>query len=524
MTSRILKVSHNLNAENLLNLLVPRMDNLLFISIFIAVLRLGPRLLNMDGDIGRHLTIGEYILDNLVIPTRDIFSHTMQGLELTPHEWLAQMLFALSHRLAGMNGVVILSALVIAVTFVLVFRQCYQRSNMVLVSLGMCILGAAAASVHWLARPHLFTMLFTVIWTGELETFRRTGQLRWWVILMLMLTWVNFHGAFIAGLVIWGIYFLDSLISAQTKEPISTKDMNKSKLREMVSVPKVKLFMVGLIAFCMTFLNPVGWRIWETTIGFLQSRYLVSHTFEYLPPDFHQINFWPFLIMIGGSILLLSISSIRRSSFASGLMLAVWTIMGLISARNISLYAVIAAPILAGITSSFIREKRRLLRIVDLDLRLRMVNSRLIGYLWPIALVVVIGVAVISGTDLGFFSETNKFSDQVFPVNAIDWATQQEDLGPVFNYFPWGGYLLYRMWPQELVFIDGQTDFYGESFTQEYERVITLNDGWKDILNQYQISWVIMPANSNLISALRDLPEWKEKYIDETAAIFSLSP
>lgn len=523
MTTRAWKVSRILNLDYLLNILIPRIDDIIFLSIFIAVLSLGPRLLNMDGDIGRHLTIGEYILDNLVIPTKDIFSFSMQGLELTPHEWLAQILFAMFHRIADMNGVVMLSALIIAVTFTLVFRQSYQRSNMLLVSLGMCILGAAAASVHWLARPHLFTMLFTVIWTGELESFRRIGRLRWWVLMVVMLAWVNIHGAFIAGFVIWGIYFLESLLTLMARISILNQNDIKSNFRAICSTPTVKLLMVGLISFFLTILNPVGWRIWETTLGFLQNRYLVSHTFEYLPPNFHQTNFWPFLIMIGGSILLLSLS-IRKKSIAFGLMLAIWTMMGLISARNISLYAVIAAPILAEIASSFFRGNQQLLRIVDFDLRLRLVNSRLFGHFWPIAMVVVIGVAVINGAYLGITSEYNKFSEQVFPVKAIDWVSQQENLGSVFNYFPWGGYLLYRMWPQELVFIDGQTDFYGESLTRQYEQVITLSEGWREILNQYQISWVIMPAESNLIKALRDVPGWKERYADETAVIYSRIP
>ena len=130
--------------------------------------------LNMDGDLGRHLTIGNFILDSGTIPTRDIFSHTMQGLQLTPHEWLAQVAFALAFRVAGLNGVVIFCALLIAVTFTLVYRQCLCQSKILLVSLGLTIFASAAASIHWLARPHLFTLLFSVIWIGELEKWRIT--------------------------------------------------------------------------------------------------------------------------------------------------------------------------------------------------------------------------------------------------------------------------------------------------------------------------------------------------------------
>ena len=203
MTTQVGKLTQRLKQGSLVSLIIPRFEDILFLAIFLAVIGLGPRLLNMDGDLGRHLTIGNYILDNLTIPTRDIFSHTMEGLQLTPHEWLAQVIFALSYRLAGLDGIVIICALLIATTFTLVYRQCMMQSNVLLMSLGMTILGVAAASLHWLARPHLFTLLFTVLWIGEMEYMRRNGSIRWWALPLLMLIWVNSHGAFIIGFVIW---------------------------------------------------------------------------------------------------------------------------------------------------------------------------------------------------------------------------------------------------------------------------------------------------------------------------------
>ena len=72
-------------------------------------------------------------------------------------------------------------------------------------------------------------------------------------------------------------------------------------------------------------------------------------------------------------------------------------------------------------------------------------------------------------------------------------------------------------------FIDGQTDFYGEELTREYEKVITLDDGWQDVLDDYRISWVIMPADSVLGTALDESGIWKEGYKDETTEIWLYS-
>ena len=88
---------------------------------------------------------------------------------------------------------------------------------------------------------------------------------------------------------------------------------------------------------------------------------------------------------------------------------------------------------------------------------------------------------------------------------------------------PGGGYLLYRSWPERTVFIDGQTDFYGEELTREYEKVITLTDGWQEVLQDYQIKWVIMPAGSVLGSALTDNDVWEKGYSDTTTEIWQYS-
>jgi hypothetical protein len=179
---------------------------------------------------------------------------------------------------------------------------------------------------------------------------------------------------------------------------------------------------------------------------------------------------------------------------------------------------------LARIGSSILRDNERLNQIINFDSRLRMVDIKLNGYLWPMICVLLVVVVLVGGGNLDFNRSGNEFSSNVFPVKAINWLDKQPNIGPVFNYFPWGGYLLYRIWPEQQVFIDGQTDFYGESLTRQYEHVITLNGGWEEVLAQNQIKWVIMPQDSRLVKTLEQEPGWEMRYQDETAAILFMSP
>ena len=261
--------------------LLPRIGELLFLTFFVAVIALGPRLMNQDGDLGRHLTLGDHILDSGSIPTRDIFSFTKLGDPLTPHEWLADVIFSLANRIGGLDGVVWVTALIIAVSMWLTYKFASKVSGMPLLAMLAAVLAAAASSLHWLSRPHIFTILFSIFWIYRMDRVRTGEDNSWLQFPLLMLIWVNLHGAFFAGFAIWLAYVVGSLFD----EGIRSKSL----------LPLIK---IGVSSALVTLLNPDGIGIWKTGVGFLGSRYLVSHTAEYLPPDFQNSSTWPFLLLI----------------------------------------------------------------------------------------------------------------------------------------------------------------------------------------------------------------------------------
>jgi hypothetical protein len=270
-------------------------------------------------------------------------------------------------------------------------------------------------------------------------------------------------------------------------------------------------------------INPSHWHLWVTSLGYVRNRYLVSHTAEYLPPNFHDPSTWPFLLMLLISLLLLGRKRGRLPA-VSVLLLAGWTVMGLYSVRNVPIYALVAAPLLAEISAGQVRQAPSLAPFERLNQRLEAVETSLRGFLWPALLVALVVLALFRGASLDFGGGGNRFDPDVFPVQAVDWLAANPPQGEVFNYFPWGGYLLYRLWPEQRVFIDGQTDFYGESLTRQYEQAITLGDGWHGVLEQYQVAWVLMPPRSELVQALSADANWKMVYQDSTAAVLFHEP
>lgn len=500
--------------ESILQYFLPSIGSILWISTFFGVLISGPRMINADGDLGRHITIGSYILDNRVIPLRDVFSHTMNGEPLTPHEWLAQVLFALAHRALELNGAILLAALVIATSFWLVYRQTRAQSGSLLTAAFVSMLGLLAASIHWLSRPHIFTFLLLALWMSVLYQIRKGSTWRWWLLPLLMLAWVNLHGAFIAGFVTWVLCGIGIFWDARVGSP---------EQREKTPTAFWRSYLLGGgTSLLATLLNPSGFGIWGTSVGYVSNRYLVDHTVEYQSPNFHDPITWLLLFFIALLIVVLALRKRRTTAFQLFPAVA-WLVMALYSARNIPLFIIVAAPLLAlGIEEFFngLEPPGKFLRKARaFDTGLMNVDLRLKGILWPVLSVLIVVVGFRAGLTFTRDEKVNAYDPAEFPVEAVNWLEQNPQEGEMFNYFTWGGYLLYRQWPQHLVFIDGQTDFYGEALTREYQKVLNLEEGWPAVLDDHNVDWVILPAKELATRALQQEDGWMTVYRDETTLI-----
>src|SRR5262249_31750358 len=143
----------------------------------------------------------------------------------------AEVAFATVYALGGFDGVAIMTALVIAVTFAGLAAVMLRRGVSPLVVLPLSALGMLASVAHWATRPHIFTFLFTFLWATLLEEHRRgtIGGRRLAWLLPLMLLWVNVHGAFIIGDVLTTTYLVSAALiwmaSAEPSRPVYRRQL-----------------------------------------------------------------------------------------------------------------------------------------------------------------------------------------------------------------------------------------------------------------------------------------------------------
>lgn len=483
--------------------LLPRLEYILFIALFWSIAASGPRLLNFDGDLPRHLLMGRLILQTRSVSTVDVFSFRTTGFPSIPHEWLAQAIMAGVHQWLGLNGIVLLTALLMMAVWMLVFREAHARSRSLLISLLLTALAAGAAQLHVLPRPHLFTYLLTAIWIVLLEHITNKAPGRWWLLPLVMLTWVNLHGMFVLGLLLWGIYLTGGFLEHPSKAWFGRRNTKAMALG-------------GAFSLLATFFSPSGVHIWETIVSLGSNAYITSKITEYQSANFHLPETWLFI-----ALLLLALVAFARSKqigWTPILLTVTFTFLALYTSRMIPLFAIVTAPLTAKALADWVQDEYPHNRLTELDQRLMLTNASASGWVWIVFVIVGTALLFQRGISLAPEGRGNVFDDRFFPVRAVDWLETHPQDGRMFNEFDWGGYLLLRLYPQHQIFMDGHTHIYGEALTREYETVITLGEGWDKILEQYRIQWAIIRAGSPLARELMK-NRWEILYQDKTAVI-----
>ncbi len=485
-------------------ILLPSIGNVVFLSfLMVFVFASGNRLL-YDGDTGYHIRTGEVILESWRIPTHDIFSAHDPALEWTAHEWLAEAIMAAVFKAAGLTGVVLFFAILLSATHWLLFLILRAKSNDLILVIAITLLATATSSSHWLARPHVFSLLFTLVWYYLLDRFQYDHQRTLIYLPLLMVAWVNLHGGYFFGLVLLSIYLVGNLPHSLSGPPQQVKRHRQ----------KVKyLFRYLLLTTAACLINPVGYEILRFPVTLTSNRFLMDRVIEFLSPNFHQPL--PFKYMFLATIGALALSRKPLDLIQAGLVLVV-SYMALYSARYMSLFAIIAAPLLLKQSESLI-ERLPAACVTFYQTRnqnLAQIDSKVRGHLWPvISLACVIGLALAGS--LRF-----TFDEKRFPVAAVEFLKRESISGNMFNDDEFGDYIIYAAWPKYRVFTDGRSDMYGEKLGTAYFKVTNLQPGWREVLAHHKVSWIIFETNSALTAALGDDATWRVIYSDRVATIF----
>jgi hypothetical protein len=463
-----------------------------------------------DTDFWWHLKTGQYILQQHALPVPDPFAFTtamnppsypgeeqLRHFNLT-HEWLAQVMMYGVYSIGGLPAVILARAALLTALCGLVGLLSARRSGKFYA--GIAAAFATASVAIWVAidRPMIVTFLLIAVFMTLLE-FRRAL----WAIPPLALIWANCHGGFFMGWVVLLVYCAETL-------PIS---WSRDRSRPMPAGDRRKLWLVTACAIAISGLNPNGFGVIGTLFRYRQSA-MTASLIEWHAPYLWGSPYAFDLLLYGAAIVLLI--SWRKVWLTDWLLFAAFAGAALLAFRNITLIGLLAPILIAAYFP------------------LRISLPRAAAWTVPFVLAGVLAAGVVRGSFFQLHAAMWKF-----PVGAADYLLANPLRGPLFNTYEHGGYLIWRLWPRERVFIDGRS--LSESLYKDYQQILTNPSGAgdqltgprADLLRRYGIETVVMNTFSfnaggaySLALALGNpaIADWQLVYDDAQSLIFLHQP
>jgi hypothetical protein len=353
-----------------------------------------------------HVRAGTVQLDAGEVLRHDPFSFTALGAPWRTQSWLADLGYGWLEKVTGGIGwVPLMTFLAAAVMLGFAAVAIYTRTRSATTT------GVAVLVVAWQAAPFLNPrpVLFSYLLLAALVAVvvRRDPPL--WVVPLLVWCWAALHGSFVVGI---GLVGLDAIRRRSRREVTATA--------------------LAVVAASFT---AHGLAVWETLWRFFQSRGALGLISEWAPPDFSNPFLVPFVLAVVGILVAATSAEVTRRDL---IVIVPFIGFGLLVERNVFPALLVLAPWAASALPwrAPARERRGESTVLNLAVVVALVAFAVVGLARP-----------------------QHLSEERFPVGGALDALEE---GPLFHDAAVGGYLIYAVWPERLVFIDDRAELYGE--------------------------------------------------------------
>jgi hypothetical protein len=355
----------------------------------------------------------------------------------------------------------------------------------------------------WAWVPFVATYLILTRYTEGKLTRR-------WLVLcpLLMLFWVNVHGSYILGLILFGAFFIGEVIKKLFKqgEPSSWQQAGW-------------IGATGILTGLMTLVNPRFTGIVDYTITLLtdpSSQKLIEEWQSPTPQGFANtfffINILVFIIVLVYSKYRLTPTEII---LLVGFLWLAWS-----GQRYVVWYGMITAPILAR-------------AIRDLPIKTPVFVPQKNWLNLVLAILIFIPVVAV----LPWFVENMPLPDTFWqqvqrnspagpllsvhtPVAAAEYLKSHPG-GILFNEMGYGSYLIWAL-PEQKVFVDARVELYPYDLWMDYIRI---NNGvdYNELLTSYGANRILLDKKlqTELMVKLGQDSAWKLEYDDQIAQVWS---
>jgi hypothetical protein len=470
-----------------------------------------------DTDIFWHLAAGREILTHRHFLFSDPFSFTLDSPQWIDLHWLFQIIVYGLYLAAGLKAIIAFKLAVVAfvcIALCTIFRSArYIWCSGFLAALFFC-----HARYLVLDRPVLITMVCMAVYLFLFEKVRQGWNRNWlWLCVPLQIFWANSQGLYPIGLFIIGSYWCEILVAAAPPDP---------ERKHFFSAPA--FFALILFLCCLAcVVTPYGingltlpFKIFSRIAPVAKNIYSlnISENVPLMSLTGFEAGYRILVILIAIIAFLLFALNIKRIRIAHILLFSGFLILAFIAVRNVLLYFLVMIPVISyGVMSA------------DVVLRLGSRSAWTGRFLWTAAVLAGLSCLWTPVQDhwamVRAYPPHRALSPFRFPEKITEYLKTNPVRGEMFNDIRYGGYLIWKLFPEKKVFIDGRLVIRSDRFFQEYLAICEQPDLFPQVAEKFNITHVILPSAIfdrylRLIKWLYESSDWHCEFTDGTSFLF----
>ena len=469
----------------------------------------------VDLDLWWHLATGWVIRALGEIPRNDIFSYSAFGAPWVNHEWLFELGAWFAYDTLGIAAITALKVVLTAFTAFLIFRTI----SLIAESTGLALWGTAAMlwaiSTRVMERPYMLGLCFLALFGLIIHRHMKRGGQLIWVLPALQVIWINSHGGALLG--------PQLVLIAALGESLQRLAARRFGGPDGIPAERIRaLWIAGLATIAACTINPWGFDTLLFPFEHLKMEAILSGTEEWLPllhPHLDNLLTVTFAPVLLGLTLLVFCLNPGRTRLSNLFLTALMSFLLLKSHRFTPDFVVIVLPVACAGLADLVR-KRVALRF----------NSFIPTWINIAVLFALSAFAMVRGipvtTDGGRLSDIGIGAlDTSAPARLVDFLEANDIRGRVFNEMGLGGYLIFRRWPKEKVFIDGRTPVFGDEFYERFVDAFRTGRNFEELERQYNFDYIVVSGrdiwNQRFFHKyLWERPDWKLVYMSGDGIIY----
>ena len=448
-----------------------------------------------ETDFWQHLLVGRVIWETHTVPTRQIWIWPTYGAPDVTPSWGFRALLWPFWSLGGVWGLFVWRWLTTLAALGIGWATARRMGARGLGGLVVVVVAALVYRQRSQIRPETLVAILLALEIWILERRRQGGpDLRAWLVPLAWL-WANVHISYFLAPLLLGLYVIGS------EEPAA---QNR------------RAALIGLAMIAIAFVNPHGWRaLWQPFEFALVWRHEpIFETIGELKPVLWSLN-WTNglpLLVFGWPALIVWRWRRGQPDMVEAMLCALFTAMAVGTRRFLGFYAVACIPF----------------AVRDLDAWLTVLTwPRWTAGAWARAALVSLACAAAAWPEL---SRPNpplgvRIDFSRYPVAACDFMAAHGVRGRGFNPFYFGGYLLWRFWPDRgrLPFMDIHQS--GTDLDRRiYGRMIVHPEAWAELDRRYHFDYLLLNRIASRSDRLLDRIDrdslWAPVFVDDGAALF----